>query len=103
MTIRHYLAIAEQAPNNWSLSFPAFPGVVTTGQDFAELIAHARDALASIVAVMQEDGDTLPASFETSPNAPAFDSADYQGPRIVLIPVDVGGRSVRINVTMDGA
>ncbi len=99
VTICHYLAIAEHAPENWSLSFPAFPGAVTTGQDFAELIAHARDALASVVAAMQEDGDRLPASFEASPEVPAFDLAEYVEPRIV--PVDVGGRSVRINVTMD--
>ena len=101
MTIRHYLAIAEQLPENWSLSFPAFAGTVTTGQDFAELMANARDALASVVAAMQEDGDRLPDSFEVSPDAPAYDLDDYQDPRIVLVPVDVGGRSMRINVTMD--
>ena len=92
MTICHYLAIAEQAPDNWSLSFPAFPGTVTTGQDFAELIANARDSLASVVAAMQEDGDPLPASFEASPGASAFDVADYLEPRIVLVPMEIGDR-----------
>jgi predicted RNase H-like HicB family nuclease len=101
MAICHYLAIAEQLPENWSLSFPAFPGAVTTGQDFAELIANARDALASVVSAMQEDGDAVPPSFEACPDVPAFDLADYLEPRIVLVPVEVGGRSVRINVTMD--
>ena len=32
---------------------------------------------------------------------PAYNPADYHDPRIVLVPVEVGGRAVRINVTMD--
>jgi predicted RNase H-like HicB family nuclease len=54
MTTRHYLGIAEHLPENWSISFPAFPGTVTTGRDFAELMTNARDALASVVAAMDE-------------------------------------------------
>ena len=101
MTTRHYLGIAEQLPENWSISFPAFPGTVTTGGDFAELMTNARDALASVVAAMEEDGERIPDSFDASPAAPSYNPADYSEPRIVLVPVEVGGRSVRINVTMD--
>jgi predicted RNase H-like HicB family nuclease len=101
MTTRHYLGIAEQMPHNWSISFPAFPGTVTTGQDFADLMTNARDALASVIAAMEEDGERIPDSFDSAPDAPSFDPADYHNPRIVLVPVEVGGRSVRINVTMD--
>ncbi|HEX4368031.1 MAG TPA: type II toxin-antitoxin system HicB family antitoxin [Rhodopila sp.] len=54
MSTRHYLGIAEPLPANWSISFPAFPGTVTTGRDFAELMTNARDALASVVAAMEE-------------------------------------------------
>jgi predicted RNase H-like HicB family nuclease len=101
MTTRHYLGIAEQLPENWSISFPAFPGTVTTGRGFSELIMNARDALASIVAAMEEDGLRIPESFDASPDVPSYNSGDYHEPRIVLVPVEVGGRSVRINVTMD--
>ncbi|WP_158932182.1 type II toxin-antitoxin system HicB family antitoxin [Acidisphaera sp. S103] len=101
MSTRHYLGIAEPLPENWSISFPAFPGTVTTGCDFAELMTNARDALASVVAAMEEDGCPIPESFDVSPDSSNYNPADYHDPRIVLVPVEVGGRSVRINVTMD--
>jgi predicted RNase H-like HicB family nuclease len=101
MATHHYVGIAEHMPANWSISFPAFPGTVTTGQDFAELMANARDALASVVAAMVEDGEALPASFETLPDQGDIATAGYQNPHIVVVPVEVGGRAVRINVTMD--
>ena len=67
MAARYYLGIAEPLPENWSISFPAFPGTVTTGQGFAELMTNARDALASVVAAMQEDGEPIPDSVEAVP------------------------------------
>ena len=101
MTTRHYLGIAEHLPENWSISFPAFPGTVTTGRDFVELMTNARDALASVVAAMEEDGEPIPESSDASPEEPTYNPAHYHDPRIVLLSVEVGGRSVRINVTMD--
>ena len=101
MTTRYYLGIAEPLPGNWSISFPAFPGTVTTGTDFAELMANAHDALASVAAAMEEDGVSLPASFDAEPQSASYNPADYHDPRLVLVPVEAGGRSVRINVTMD--
>jgi predicted RNase H-like HicB family nuclease len=101
MTTRHYLGIAEPLPANWSISFPVFPGTVTTGRDFAELMTNARDALASVVAAMEEDGQSIPDSFDVAPASSPYNPADYHDPRIVLVSVEVGGRSVRINVTMD--
>jgi predicted transcriptional regulator len=64
-------------------------------------MANARDALASVVAAMEEDGEPIPESFDASPEELTYNPADYHDPRIVLLPVEVGGRSVRINVTMD--
>ena len=101
MATRHYLGIAEHLPENWCISFPAFPGTVTTGRTFAELMTNARDALASVVAAIEVDGEPIPESFDAAPDLPAYDPADYHDPRIVLLSVEVGGRSVRINVTMD--
>jgi hypothetical protein len=40
-------------------------------------------------------------SFDAAPDALTYNPADYHDPRIVLLSVEVGGRSVRINVTMD--
>jgi predicted RNase H-like HicB family nuclease len=102
MTTRHYLGIAEPGPENWSISFPSFPGAVTTGESFAQLMANARDALASVVGAMEEDGQVVPEGFDGSPgSSPGFDAADYRDPHFVLVSVEVGGRTLRINVTMD--
>jgi predicted RNase H-like HicB family nuclease len=100
MAIRHYFGIAETGAENWSISFPDFPGTVTTGQNFAALMANARDALASVIEALQEDGATLPDSVETSAKAPRFDAAHYQNPLAVLVPVEVGGRALRINTRL---
>ena len=102
MAIKNYVGIAEQATENWSMSFPAFPGTVTVGRNLAELYANAKDALATIVEAMLEDGESLPASFETNPDlASDFKASDYVNPRIVIVPVEVGGKAMRINVTME--
>ncbi len=101
MTTRHYLGIAERLPENWSISFPAFPGTVTTGGTFAELMGNARDALATVLQAMTEDGLPIPDSFDTVPDGGPYDLAEFHEPRLVLVPVEMGGRSVRINVTMD--
>jgi predicted RNase H-like HicB family nuclease len=87
----------------WSISFPAFPGVVTTGDSFADLMANARDAIASVVAAMEEDGEPIPEGFIGDPGSALYDQTGYQSPHVVLVPANVSGRSVRINVTMDEA
>jgi predicted RNase H-like HicB family nuclease len=101
MVTRHYIGIAESDGNGWSLGFPAFPGTVTTGDTLAELVGHARDALASVVGAMEEDGLMLPASVDADPHASPYDLADYVNPHVVIVPVEVSGRAARINVTMD--
>jgi predicted RNase H-like HicB family nuclease len=101
---KHYLGVAERADGNWSVSFPAFPGTVTTGDTIAELYAHAKDALGSVIEAMQEDGLAIPESFEDLPEtAEHFRPSDYLDPHVMIVPVEVCGKALRINVTMDEA
>jgi predicted RNase H-like HicB family nuclease len=102
MAVRSYIGVAERAEGNWSISFPAFPGTVTTGDTLAALYGHAKDALGSVIEAMQEDGLAIPESLETLPDSAAnIRASDYIDPRIMIVPVEVGGRALRINVTMD--
>ncbi len=101
MATRHYIGIAEPTQDGWSIGFPAFPGTVTTGETLAELAMHAGDALASIVAAMEEDGEALPVSVDTDPRSSPYALSDYHEPHIVIVPVEVSGKAARINVTMD--
>ncbi len=101
MATRYYVGIAEPGPNNWSISFPAFPGVITVGDTLAALVAHVSDALACAIEAMEADGAVIPEEFTGPLAATIFDPADYANPHAVLVPVEVSGRSMRINVTMD--
>jgi predicted RNase H-like HicB family nuclease len=101
MATRHYIGIVEPGSNNWSLSFPSFPGTVTVGDNFAELIRHGRDALSSIVEAVQDAGQDLPRSVEEDDGGKDYEPADYDDPRSVLIPVESRGASVRVNITID--
>src|SRR5471030_3303508 len=48
---KYYLAIADRLPHesNWSILFPAFPGVTSVAEAFADVMRQAKDALASVV------------------------------------------------------
>jgi predicted RNase H-like HicB family nuclease len=101
MATRHYIGIAEPTGGGWAISFPAFPGTVTVGDTLAELVGHARDALASVVGAMEEDGLTLPASVDADPHSSPYELANYVNPHVVIVPVETSGKAARINVTMD--
>jgi predicted RNase H-like HicB family nuclease len=101
MAMRHYIGIAEPTPDGWSISFPAFPGTVTTGQSLSELLLNAHDALASVVAAMEEDGTAIPESVEAVPYGPQYNRAEYDDPHVMIVPIETSGKAARINVTMD--
>lgn len=44
----------------WGLSFPDFPGVVTSGRSISDVIRRGRDVFALYSACMAREGITLP-------------------------------------------
>jgi predicted RNase H-like HicB family nuclease len=103
MATKHYIGIAEQGPDNWGISFPAFTGTITIGDNFADLIRHAKDALATIVEAMIEEGLPLPPAMEDGNDGQGFDLTEYERPRVVMLPVEIPGEIVRLNITMDNS
>jgi predicted RNase H-like HicB family nuclease len=91
MATKHYVGIIEPGPKNWTMGFPAFPGSFTMGDTLAELLMNARDALASVVEAMEEDGDTIPPDATEAPDAFDTDLSGYDSPALVLVPVEVSG------------
>ncbi len=102
MATRTYLAVADREAGDtaWSITFPHFPGVTSVAVEFRDVMQQARDALASMVEDMLAEGETLPRAIEDGAS-PDFDPAPYTSPRALLVPVDVPGRAVRVNVSID--
>jgi predicted RNase H-like HicB family nuclease len=54
----NYIAIIHKEPNSdFGVSFPDFPGCITTGRTLGEARDMAAEALAGHIAVMQERGN----------------------------------------------
>jgi predicted RNase H-like HicB family nuclease len=83
--------------------FPDLPGCVSQGDTLQHAAEMALESLALHIGQMIEDGETVP-----EPSAPTTvpDWIDPNETAIVaslLVPVEVPGRSVRVNITMDEA
>jgi predicted RNase H-like HicB family nuclease len=94
--------ISKHEGTDYGVVFPDFPGCITTGETIREAAEMAIEALALHVEGMVEDGEPLPEP--SAPNAPLpdwlADLPDHTVAR-VLVPVEIPGRSVRINVSID--
>lgn len=95
-------ALIHEEGGVFGISFPDFPGAVSTGRSEEEVIRKGAEVLNLHVAGMIEDGDAMPMlhglaelkkdhEFRTA----AKDSV------VVMIPFEMPGRSVRLNISMD--
>ena len=50
---------------------------------------------------MQEEGEALPLDIDQGGGGVGYDPSEYHDPRSVVVPVDVDGASVRVNISMD--
>jgi predicted RNase H-like HicB family nuclease len=104
--LRFYPALigqeADGPDDGYGVVFPDFPGCVTGGETVQEAAAMAAEALAGHVEAMTEAGEPLPEP--SPPDAPLPDwlsEAPGRTTATVLIPVEIPGRAVRINVSID--
>jgi predicted RNase H-like HicB family nuclease len=74
-----YLVAYESLPNNYTAFVPDLPGCVATGHTRAEVQRNIRDAIATHVSAMREDGETVP-----NPSAWA-EEIDEQGRVVVSV------------------
>ncbi len=81
--------------------FPDLPGCVTQGDTPQHAAEMAMEALSLHIESMVEDGDAPP---DPSPPHAVPDWIDPSETEVVthlLVPVEIPGRSVRVNITMD--
>lgn len=99
---RMVVALIHEHDGNYGISFPDFPGAIAAGRSEDEAIERGAAILATHVRGMIEDDETLPAtrSIEELRRDHTFNK-DAKAAFTVLVPFDVPGRSVRLNISMD--
>jgi predicted RNase H-like HicB family nuclease len=94
-----YVAIIEtDEDGGFSVFFPDLPGCVSAGESIEEAFAAAEEALNGHLAVMAEHGEQIPAP---TPFGQVTIEPDIQVVAKILVPAELPGRTVRINITMD--
>lgn len=102
MATRNFIGIADrEGPGeHWSITFPQFPGVTSVAEDACAIMQQAKDALASAIEDMEAEGEVLPPSHEEG-GSPDWKREAFVNPLVLLVPVEVSGRSVRVNISLD--
>jgi predicted RNase H-like HicB family nuclease len=107
MGMRYFPALivqdaGESEADGFGVVFPDLPGCTSDGATMQEAAVMAAEALALHIEGMREEGERIP-----EPSAPGR-VPDWLGDgstiiTSVLVPVEMPGKAVRINVTMDEA
>jgi predicted RNase H-like HicB family nuclease len=95
MATRFYPAIIEPAKGGFSVYFPDLPGCTSGGDSLDEAADNAIRALALHLAGLIEDKEAIP-----PPSRPMRRRVP-KGATLVMVPADLPGRVVRVNITMD--
>lgn len=100
----HYVALIHKEPDSeYGISFPDFPGCISSGATMDEAVRGGAEALALHVEGMSDDGEPIPGprDLETI-HAAGDDWIVWEGATAVLVPLlPPRGRAVRVNVTLD--
>lgn len=95
-------ALIHEEDGIFGISFPDFPGCVSTGTTEEEALRKGTQALSFHVAGMVEDGDPLPNARNLAELRadPAFREG-AEGAIVALVPFDVPGRAIRLNISLE--
>src|SRR6476646_164829 len=95
-------ALIHEEDGVFGISFPDFPGCISTAKREDEVLRKGGEALAFHVAGMVEDGDPLPIVRNLSElRADKSFRSDAKGAVLALVPFETPGRAVRLNISMD--
>ena len=96
------LALLHEEDGSYGISFPDFPGAISGGDTAEEAIRRGGDILAFHITGMIEDGDTLPRLRSLAElHADPVLRDDFEGAVIVLVPIELPGKTIRINISID--
>lgn len=95
------IAIIHEENGVYGISFPDFPGCVSTGESMEDVLTKGSQILTFHVAGMAEDGDNLPflrtiAEVRTDP-----DFTDDDGGVFAIVPFEYPGETVPVSIAID--
>ena len=96
------VAIVHEEKGAYGISFPDFPGCVSGGKTLDDAMRRGRETLRAHVASMIEDDEPLPVlrSIDQLKKDRTF-RADAAGGMVLALPLDLPGRAMRINISLD--
>jgi predicted RNase H-like HicB family nuclease len=95
-------ALIHEEDGVYGISFPDFPGCISTGRTEDQVLRKGGEALTFHVAGMVEDGDPLPIVRNlVELRADKAFRGDAKKATVALVPFEVPGRAVRLNISMD--
>ena len=98
MRRRYFPAVIDREGSLYGITFPDFPGCVSSGGSPEEAIEAGREALSGHVALMAADGDPLP---DPTRLEEVTWEEDEDVVCISLVSVTLPGKAVRVNITLD--
>jgi len=96
----HVIGIIHEEAGTFGISFPDFPGCISSGATLDDAVSNGAQALAFHLDGMAEDSEPMPelSSLET---LKAKEADWLAGGVAVAVPVELPGKSVRINITVE--
>ena len=101
MPIRYYPALITPETAGFNVVFPDLPGCVTAGNDIQRAAESAAEALSLHVEGMVAEGLPLPSPSPPNLIPDWLDLAESKIAAHVLVPVNLSGKTVRANITID--
>ena len=91
-----YLGVVERGNHGFGVFFPDIPGCVAAGDTLFDAMENGEQALAAHVELLANDGEEIPEATSEVAVDDDIDVASY-----FLAHVDLPGKTVRLNITMD--
>jgi predicted RNase H-like HicB family nuclease len=98
MSAQYFPAIVEAGTEGYGVFFPDLPGCTSAGGTVEQAARNAEEALRGHIALMIRDGDEIPTQ---RPIDQIERDPDVTEVARILVRVDVPGKFVRPNITME--
>ena len=106
MALEFYRALlvqdaSDSADDGYGVVFPDLPGCTSAGDTPMDAAKNAAEALAGHISVMLEEGQDIPRPSDIGALTPGW--LDGTIVSEILVPIELPGRAVRANITVDEA